>query len=495
MTFEGDGGRGSGAAAEQHSAVRPDPVVPHTPGSRATPGLALLAVERRPSAGPARPRRPIDRNGDRRVTFAGIAISAAFVALAVVAALLPPIVRRGAWLPLHLLLAGAAGVAIGAVLPFFVAALSAAPPAPTRSRAAVVAMLALGALGVTAGVAGGQTALGVAGGLSFVAGLVGLAIVVGLVVRGALGRPSRLHPVVYLVAIGEVAIGATLGTLYVAGWTPLLERWASIKPAHAWLNLLGFVAVTIAATLVHLFPTVVGTRIAESRLVRPALAAAAVGPALAATGYLLRAVATPSGPLASATALDASGPVVVSGAVIALAGDLALAPYLLGTWRRRGRWTTDAAWHRFTTFSLGGGFGWHALALVIATAEVLRAGSDPAGWSLAAVAAPLGLGFVAQVLVGSWTHLMPAIGPGDQRRHATQRRLLAYGADARIVALNLGAAIMAVGLPLSDPRLTSAGGVLAGGSLLATVVLVARAVLGADDVRAQPSGQAREARG
>ena len=68
------------------------------------------------------------RATDRRITFAGLLVSAGFLAAAVVATTLPEPVRRGLWLPIHLGLAGAAGTAIASVLPFFVAALSVAPP-------------------------------------------------------------------------------------------------------------------------------------------------------------------------------------------------------------------------------------------------------------------------------------------------------------------------------------------------------------------------------
>ena len=50
-----------------------------------------------------------------------------------------------AWLPLHLVLAGAAGTAIAGVLPFFTAALAVAPPADPRARLAAVGLIVVGA--------------------------------------------------------------------------------------------------------------------------------------------------------------------------------------------------------------------------------------------------------------------------------------------------------------------------------------------------------------
>jgi hypothetical protein len=55
---------------------------------------------------------PIDRGGDRRVVVVALAIAGGFLAAALGSVLLPIEVRRGAWLPLHLALAGGATVAI-----------------------------------------------------------------------------------------------------------------------------------------------------------------------------------------------------------------------------------------------------------------------------------------------------------------------------------------------------------------------------------------------
>lgn len=96
------------------------------------------------------------RTTDRRITIAGIGVAALFLAAAVVSVLLPPESRHGIWLPLHLALAGAASVVIGAVMPFFAAAVTAAPPAPPLLRVAAIGLLGVGtslaATGLIAGV-------------------------------------------------------------------------------------------------------------------------------------------------------------------------------------------------------------------------------------------------------------------------------------------------------------------------------------------------------
>ena len=78
--------------------------------------------------------------------------------------------------------------------------------------------------------------------------------------RLGLGPSRGLVTQGYVIALGEVAVGASLATLFVARWPPIVEDWARIKPAHAWFNLVDFVSLVIATTLLHFFPTVVGAR-------------------------------------------------------------------------------------------------------------------------------------------------------------------------------------------------------------------------------------------
>lgn len=76
----------------------------------------MMTLDRRGSGTRARAVR-LDRNADRRVTAAGIVLAAGFVGAALVAAVAPVVLGAGAapgwWLPLHLVLAGAAGTALG----------------------------------------------------------------------------------------------------------------------------------------------------------------------------------------------------------------------------------------------------------------------------------------------------------------------------------------------------------------------------------------------
>jgi hypothetical protein len=92
-----------------------------------------------------------------------------------------------------------------------------------------------------------------------------------------------------------------------------------------WLNVFGFVGLVIAATFVHLYPTVVGTRIVVRPSVRVALTAMSAAPAIVAAGYLV--------------AVDA---IARAGALLMTVGAMAFVWSTPGL-ARRGRWTTDAA--------------------------------------------------------------------------------------------------------------------------------------------------------
>jgi hypothetical protein len=103
--------------------------------------------------------------------------------------------------------------------------------------------------------------------------------------------------------------------------------------------------------------------------------------------------------------------------------------------------------------------------VAIAAGRVLEYGASPAAWSLDLVAAPLAIGWLAQVLVASWSHLVPAIGPGDMAAHARQRALLGRGATIRVAALNAGVAAVLADLLLG----TGVAGVLGIGLCLGSI--------------------------
>jgi hypothetical protein len=413
-------------------------------------------------SGPQGPFRPgPNRADDRRITTVSIAIAAVYLVLAVLAVIATSLgaVLVSPWLPLHLALAGGASTAIAGVMPFFVSALAAGRPADRRLRAAAVGLVATGAgLVALRGVVPSATLLPPVGGTLYLMGIGATALAVrdggraGLMVR----RP--VVTIGYTMALVNVAVGATLSTLMVAGWPPVLERWAVLKPAHAWTNLLGFVSLVIVATLLHFLPTVLGTRILPRRSAVVSVVAIAVGAPVVVAGLLFDL-----------------GVIAAFGGLITLAGAAATGIEAVGIVRDRGTWTSDPGWHRFASAGLVNGVGWFVLGTAMAAWLLIIDGATAGAWSTLLVGAPLVLGWVAQVLMASWTHLLPSIGPGGPADHAIQRRILGRLSRTRLVAINTGVALVAVGWPLGRTEPAAAGMLFFAFGLGATVVLTIQA--------------------
>ncbi|HJP88065.1 MAG TPA: hypothetical protein VJ850_03405 [Candidatus Limnocylindrales bacterium] len=415
---------------------------------------ALPVLETEPA------RRGPDRATDRRVAFAGLALALAFLALAVASLAVPADSRLGLWLPVHLALAGAAGTAIAAMLPFFVAALSVGRPAPAVLRIASLVLVVGGAvLGIAGRIlaGGGISTLAAAGAASYVVGIALVGIAAALPLRGATGTRRPLTESAYAVGLVDIVVGVTIVALYLAGDPRVAGAWPHLRIVHAWLNLMGFVTLVIAGTLVHFAPTVVGSRIRRRRSATVAVALLAVGAPVVAFGYVV-----------------GSGVVAGIGALVAVAGAGALALHGAHAYRDRAGWTTDLPWHRFAGGSLLVAPVWLVVALLVAAAEIAAHGTEPVSWRLADLVGPLVLGFVVQVVLGSVTHLVPAVGPGTLATHARQRSLLGRAATGRLLGWNLGVAVLTAGQLGGVGQITVAGSVIVLASGVATL-----AVLGA----------------
>jgi nitrite reductase (NO-forming) len=381
------------------------------------------------------------------VTFAGVVMAAILLALAGLGTV-GSALGGTVWLPLHLALAGAAGTAIASVLPFFTSALARVGPAPRALRVGAIGLVSGGTLLAGAGMSAGQYGLAAIGGATYMGGLVAVAGAAFLPLRATIGFRLRLVHLAYAVAIAQVAIGVALATAMLAGWSPVVGGWAALKPAHAWLNVFGFVTVVVAASLIHLAPTVAGTRIRPRRSAAVALLGLMTGAPLVALG------------------LAAGWDVVArTGATVEIVGGAALAFHGAAVQRDRGRWTSDPGWHRFAGLSLLTAPAWLVVALAIGAGRVLWLGATPAAWSVGLLAVPLVAGWIGQVLVGAWTQLVPAIGPGDQSRHAIQRQWLGLAATRRWLLWNSGVALATAGLLIGADALTAAGGLALGAAL------------------------------
>lgn len=380
------------------------------------------------------------------------ALSGAWMVAAAVLAFGHRAVPAAPWLLVHLLLLGGAGTAILVWSQHFADTLL-RRPAPGGRAGHTVRLTAhtVGSLAVVLGVVGSQTWAVVLGGV--LVGAAALAQVAVMVVQGRTALPSRFgHAVRYYVAAGLLLpIGVALGVGMARGHVSDAVH-GRLYVGHVTLLLAGWVGLTVLGTLVVLWPTVLHARIEPSheRAGRRVLPVLLGGLGLVAAGVL--------------TGLR---PVVGVGALVLAAGTVVVALVMLDQARSApprtfAGWSLAASvvWHAGCTFALG--------AIVVAAP----------GWAetperLRVLVAPFAVGFVAQVLAGSLSYLLPVVlggGPAVSRRTAAE---LDRGGVVRVVLLNGGLMVFTAGGP-SAVRVMASFVVL--GALVAFLVLAGRAV-------------------
>lgn len=413
---------------------------------------------------PSVPARPVggarQRLDERAILRIGLVLSIGFLAASLIVALVTaPGIQ---WAALHLALAGASMVAVGTFMPHFGVTLAGASPSSSVLRLGGVLALAAGAALVVTGVVVGPT-LAAFGGAALIWS--GLGVTAWTTFRPARGPLARRHPmaqVAYAVALAEVAVGIGLPVLYLAGWEPAVTAWARLKPAHVWLNLFGFVSLTITSTLVYLYPTIVGARIRMQPSLVVMVGGAILGAPLVALG----------------SALDLQ-PLAAMGALVALAGGIGQLFFALEVWQRRARWTTDPGWHRLTVGHISAGMAWYAIAIATALVGISRDGPAPVGWKLGALALPLVVGWALQVLVGTASHLLPAMVSNKPAVRAAQRVTLSHMATARLLSWNAGVLVAWIGLGVGSAAMVFGGVGLLVLAAAASITRLGRALLAA----------------
>ena len=408
---------------------------------------------------------------ERRVLRIGLLVAGGFV-MAAMSAFALPSVRAGHWAGTHLALAGAALAAVGTFMPHFGATLAGSEPEPAQIRLAGVLTLALGAASVVGGVSTGTHQWAVAGSVLI---WVGLVITAWTTFRPAARPLARRHPIAqaaYAAALLQVAAGIALPALMLAGWEPAVAGWRQLKPAHVWLNLFGFLSLTIAATLVYLYPTVLGARIRARGSLLPMIGGMAAGP-----------------PLVAVAAIAGSQWLGLLGAVLSVVGGLGQALYAVQVWLGRGRWTTDPGWHRVTSGHLAAAIAWYVVSVTAVGAGVVRDGVAPAGWTLGAAAIPLVGGWALQALVGAWSHLLPAVASTEPARRARQRATLGRAAWPRLLAWNGGVLLAWLGVAGGTLPVTVVGALTlwAAAALAVALLVISLWALGASPAGGTPA--------
>ena len=372
----------------------------------------------------------------------------------VVTTLVHPFVPAPRWLMIHLLLLGAVTHSILVWSRHFADALlrTAPRPADRREQSQRLLLLNGGVLAVVTGVLGDLWPLTVVGATAVAAAVVWHGAALVLQMRRAL--PARFGATVryYVAAACFLPFGALFGTLLTRGLSDPLHDQMVL--AHAAVNLLGWMGLTIVGTLVTLWPTMLRTRIAEGseRSAQRAL------PVLVLSVVVVAAAAL-------------SGLQVL--AALGLAGYLVGLGFVASAFVTAARGKTPSS---FPTWSVLSGLLWlvgclAALAVGVGTAASWSVAGDRFGW----VAPFLAAGFGAQVLFGALSYLVPMSlggGPGPVRAANT---VMDKGGALRIVMVNAGLLVCALPVP-SVVRVTSSALVLGGlGAFLPLLFMAIRA--------------------
>jgi nitrite reductase (NO-forming) len=385
--------------------------------------------------------------------------------------LVHPFVPAPRWLMIHLLLLGAVTHSILVWSQHFAdAVLHTAPTAPQlRQRLARFAVLNLGVLVVVAGVVADVwpvTAVGATG--------VGAAVAwhgAALVRQMRRALPARFGATVryYVAAAALLPVGAFLGVLMARGLGDPLH--VQVMLAHAAVNVLGWMGLTVVGTLVTLWPTMLRTRIAEGSE---------------------RAAAHALPVLVTAVVVTATGALLGS----RLAAALGLVGYLVGLGLVARPFASSA--HRkppahFPTWSVLAGVSWLVGCVATLATGVAFAGSWHAAHAAVEWVTPaLAAGFGAQVLLGALSYLIPVATGGGPTPARAANTVLDRGGALRIVMANAGLLVCMLPVPSIVRVLSSA---LVATALAAFVPLMFLAIRAAHGARGETEPRPRERRG
>jgi nitrite reductase (NO-forming) len=338
--------------------------------------------------------------------------------------LLPASARLGLWLPVHLALLGAAGLAICGAMQTFVLSMTATR---SPSDAEVTWQFLLANLGVSL-IAVGYPAsvewLVALGGASFVASILVLARIVWRAWKRALNKRHVIPVAIYKAAILCLLIGGVLGAL-VGARAVTGTAWVGMRSAHLTLNVLGWTSLTIVGTLITLLPTVLRVRMPEWR-----------GRATAA--LLISGVAILALGLASDAAVVAS-----AGAVLYALGAIGAAGMVAKVLRTPRKWPPPvSAKHLLAAFV------WFVCGTIALAAQVVRGEFAAFRMEFLIVFAA---GWIVQTLLGAWMFLLPMWRAGHPEQRRRNWAAVEFGGTLQILAYNVGLLVVAMRWATADP--------------------------------------------
>ncbi|UJP08947.1 multicopper oxidase domain-containing protein [Microbacterium sp. KUDC0406] len=348
--------------------------------------------------------------------------------LTVVAAVAHRALPMPGWLMIHLLLLGAVTHAILVWSQYFSWALlrGRATPADVRTQTIRLILSNGGAVLVIAGVLSGIWAVTAAGAASLIVAVAWHGA--SLYRRARRSMPGRFGRTVryYIAAAALLTVGAALGALLARG-----GDLPNLVLAHALINVLGWIGLTVAGTVVTLWPTILRTR-ADAHAADGAARALpwlAAGVSVAAFGAALAWL-----------------PVLVLGLAGYLGGLIVIGVSL---WRS----AQSKPPRSFSAMSVGMALIWWAGVVAMLIAGTIVAFADGTGFAavsalLDAVVPYLAAGFAAQVLVGALSYLVPVVLGGGPSPVRTGTAAFDRGAAWRVTTANAALAVCA--LPVSS---------------------------------------------
>ncbi|MEU2744927.1 multicopper oxidase domain-containing protein [Streptomyces collinus] len=356
----------------------------------------------------------------------------AWLGLALLAAAAQETMPVARWLSVHMFLLGAVTTAILIWSEHFAVALLHAKIPDERWSTARLATANLAVAGLLLGVWTATPVLTAVSAALLVAAAGAHLMMLVRLGRGALG--GRLKPIVSYYRAATIALiaGAVLGWMLSGGGTGGPDRYAGLRLAHIHVTLLGWIGLPVLGTLFMLWPTVLGVRMKDrtTKVSRWVLW-------LTGSGLLVAAAALALGwrrPAAAGLALYVAG--------------AALAVHLLVRTVRGNRPVSAAAAWMLATATC-----WLLIAVAADLAWLAARPLAKAQDGIDALLPVLLIGFVAQILIGALTYLLPVVLSSGPKDRAAVRALLERGWLTRLVALNTGATLAA--LPLPGPAATT----------------------------------------
>lgn len=369
-----------------------------------------------------------------------------------------PFVPQSRWLLVHMVTLGLVTTSIMIWGQHFAEALLKTRLGPETRPTQVrrIWLLTAGVVVASVGIIGAWPVVVLIGALTISAAMLWYAWALAAQIRASIAPRYGATVRAYVMAACLLPVGAVLGTLL--AFSPGEPWQGRLLLAHQIVNVLGFVGLTVAGTLLTLWPTVLRTALPAVVVRR-----SGYGLPIMVLGVLGAGVSATLG-IAVAGALFIA---VYLGGLLWLCLGLVLAARLSASRPHR----IELPW--FPILSIGAGVTWFVLSVAGLLVLWLTVRAEPMGTSLLAqdvqaLTVPFVVGFALQVLLGAMSYLMPTVMGGGPRAVRSSLAVMSRAATFRVTVVNLALVLfVAAQLPTVGGEVIIAGVTLGTGSLAA----------------------------